>query len=131
MTQRTTIMAMLLSLTSWSCTVPAAGPAPLALSAAGYTLDRAVAAARADAAERTGLTPAALELVSADRVTWSDSSLGCPQPDVMYTQALVPGYRVRLRGPVGELDYHASARGALVLCPAGQAVDPLSGASGI
>jgi hypothetical protein len=43
----------------------------------------------------------------------------------MYTQALVPGYRVRLRGPAGEMDYHASARGALVLCPPGRAASPL------
>lgn len=131
MAQRTAIMATLLSLMSWACTTPAAGPATDGLPAAGYTLDRAVAAARADAAERTGLAPAALELVSADRVTWSDGSLGCPQPGMLYTQALVAGYRVRLRGPSGEMDYHASARGALVLCPAGWAVEPVPGASRI
>ncbi len=86
-------------------------------------------AARADAARRTGVAAESLALVSAESVTWSDGSLGCPQPGMAYTQALVPGYRVRLRGPAGEMDYHASTRGALVLCPAGRAVEPLPGAS--
>ena len=91
-------------------------------------LEDAVQAARADAARRMGVAVEPLVLLSAESVTWSDGSLGCPRPDMMYTQALVPGYRVRLRGPGGEMDYHASARGALVLCPAGRAVDPLPGA---
>ena len=91
---------------------------------AAVTLDSIVAAARADAAQRTGLAPAALVLVEAQAVTWSDGSLGCPLPDRMYTQALVPGFRVRLRSPAELLDYHASARGALVLCPAGRSVEP-------
>ena len=34
------------------------------------------------------------ELVSAEAVTWPDSSLGCPSPGVSYTQALVDGMRV-------------------------------------
>ena len=68
---------------------------------------------------------------SAESVTWSDGSLGCPQPGVMYTQALVPGWRVRLRGPAGEMDYHASLRGAQVLCPLGRATPPVPGAARI
>jgi hypothetical protein len=99
------------------------------LAAASSGLDAVVQAARADAARRTGVAAESLALISAESVTWSDGSLGCPQPGMMYTQALVPGYRIRLRGPDGEMDYHASARGALVLCPVGRAMDPLPGAS--
>ena len=94
-------------------------------------LEQAVSAARADAARRTGVAAESLALISAEVVTWSDGSLGCPQPGMMYTQALVPGSRVRLRGPHGEMAYHTSTRGALVLCPGGQAVDPLPVASPI
>lgn len=124
-------MATLLSSLSWACATQAVGPALGAPPAAGYALAGAVAAARADAARRSGLAPEALELISAEPVTWRDGSLGCPEPGRFYTQALVPGYRVRLRGPGGEMDYHASVRGALVLCPAGRALDPLPGASRI
>ena len=113
-----------------ACTLEAGGAAP-SPPATGTGLADAVRAARADAARRTGVSAEALELISAETVTWSDGSLGCPQPDMLYTQALVPGYRVRLRGPAGEMDYHASARGALVLCPAARALNPLPGASRI
>ena len=125
------LMTCLAGALAGACQSQPAVPASPAAPTMGYDLDGAVKAARADAARRTGVAAEALALVSAEPVTWSDGSLGCPQPGRMYTQALVPGYRVRLRGPDGELDYHASARGALVLCPAGRAVGPLPGASRI
>jgi len=90
-------------------------------------LQTAIDAALADAGRRTGLPRTALELVSAQAVTWSDGSLGCPQPGMLYTQALVPGYRIRIRAAAQELDYHAGTRGALVLCPAGRAIEPVPG----
>ena len=94
-------------------------------------LETVVAAARTHAAQRSGLAPEALVLVDAKPVTWSDGSLGCPQPGRMYSMALVPGFRVRLRSPTELLDYHASARGGLVLCPAERAVEPMPGNSAI
>ena len=122
------VAPLLLSLLAvGSCTQPALPRPegrPVTPSVTPMTLDSVVAAARADAARRTGIAPDALVLVEAQAVTWSDGSLGCPLPDRMYTQALVPGFRVRLRGPAGLLDYHASVGGALVLCPAGRSVEP-------
>jgi len=81
-------------------------------------------AAIRDAARQTGLAKEALAVVSAGAVTWSDGSLGCPQPGMMYTQALVPGYRIRIQAGPRVLDYHASARGQLLLCPDGRAIEP-------
>jgi hypothetical protein len=128
-----TILASLLGVLATACASQAVGPPPQGdppnQAVMSGSLEDVVRAARADAARRTGVAAESLVVVSAESVTWSDGSLGCPQPGMMYTQALVPGYRVRLRGPDGEMDYHASARGALVLCPAGRAVDPLPGAS--
>jgi len=49
----------------------------------------------------------------------------------MYTQALVPGYRVRIRAGGKELDYHAGRTGAPVLCPPGRAIPPAAGDSRI
>jgi hypothetical protein len=93
------------------------------------TLDSIAAAVRADAARLTGRDADALVVESAEPVTWSDGSLGCPRPDMTYTQALVPGYRIRIRAGERVLDYHASQRGHFVLCPAGQSLDPLGGAA--
>lgn len=101
----------------------AAQPVPLA------TLQQAVDAARADAAQRAGTPAASFEVISAATVTWPDGSLGCPQPDRVYPQALVPGYRIALRSAAGLLDYHASAAGGLLLCPAGRARNPLPNSS--
>lgn len=88
------------------------------------------AAALADAAQRTGSAAGDMVVVGAEAVVWADGSLGCPEPGVLYTMALVPGYRVRIAVAGNVMDYHASQRGNLVYCPAGRAVDPLaSGAS--
>ena len=81
--------------------------------------------ALADAGRRSGAPPDAIQVVSAARVVWRDGSLGCPQPDMAYTQALVPGYRVVLMARGQRLDYHAGLRGEPQLCAAGQAQDPL------
>lgn len=96
----------------------------LAVAALGCAADadeaalaRHIQAALADAARRTGIDVAALKVASAERVTWLDGSLGCPEPDMMYTQALVPGYRIRIEAGGETLDYHAGTRGALLLCP--------------
>jgi hypothetical protein len=78
-----------------------------------------------DARQRSG--DASAHVVSAEAVTWSDGSLGCPQPDRMYTQALVRGWRIRVAAAGQELDYHASVRGAWVLCQPGRAKPPLPG----
>ena len=90
-------------------------------------VEAAVNAALADAAKRTGLKRTDLKVLSAEAVTWSDGSLGCPQPGMMYTQALVPGYRVLIRAGGQDLDYHASRMGLPALCPPGQAVPPSAG----
>jgi hypothetical protein len=82
-----------------------------------------------DAAQRTGLERAALVVESAAAVTWADGSLGCPEPGMNYTMALVPGYRIIIRAGEQRLDYHASRRGYFVLCPTGRAIDPLDGAA--
>lgn len=79
--------------------------------------DAVVNAVRADAALLTGFEPALVRQLSVDEVVWSDGSLGCPQLGVMSTQALVPGWRIRLQAGDRVLDYHASRRGHWLLCP--------------
>jgi len=81
-------------------------------------------AALADALRRAAPGATAPTLLSAERVTWPDGSLGCPMPGRMYTMALVPGYRIRIQSGTELLDYHASTRGQPLLCPPGQATGP-------
>ncbi len=82
----------------------------------GAELSPVVERARADLATRLGVEESAIEVVSAEFVTWSDGSLGCPQPGMMYTQALVEGSRVVL-GYEGKLyPYHVGPDGEPFLC---------------
>jgi hypothetical protein len=75
----------------------------------------------ADASRRAGVPADQLEVVTADAVTFNDGSLGCPQPGMFYTQALVEGYHVVVQGPERAFDYRAAQRGGFRLCenPAG------------
>jgi hypothetical protein len=74
---------------------------------------------RADLAQRSGADREEMVVIRDQAVTWSDGSLGCPQPGVFYTQALVPGYWVVLQVGEVEYDYRASERGYFVLCEGG------------
>jgi hypothetical protein len=84
------------------------------------TIDAALDAA----AKRTGLDRSMLVVLSAEAVTWPDGALGCPKPGRMYTQALVPGYRIRIQAGNQILEYHANARKYLVLCAADGRINP-------
>ena len=70
----------------------------------------------ADAARRTGQPVGDLVVEGAWRRTWSDGALGCPQPGMYYTQALVPGWQVLLRAGEQTLDYRLSDRGVFFPC---------------
>jgi hypothetical protein len=101
-------------------------PAPFPPGGSSVTsLESVRKSALADAAQRTGLDRADLAVLSAEAVTWPDGSVGCPQPGMMYTQALVPGFRVRIRAGGEVLNYHAGRSGAPFLCPAGRAQPPV------
>lgn len=45
-------------------------------------------------ARRLGVETRNLSVVEAEAVTWGDTSLGCPQPGMMYAQVMTPGWRV-------------------------------------
>jgi hypothetical protein len=88
-----------------------------------------IEAALDDAARRSGMARTAIKVITAEPVTWSDGSLGCPEPGMMYTQALVPGYRIVVQAGEERLDYHASTRGTPSFCPPGRAVAPIANES--
>lgn len=69
----------------------------------------------AHAAELSGLPVAELEVLRSRRVTWRDGSLGCPEPDMNYTMALVPGWHMIIRAGERMLDYRLSGQ-SFMLC---------------
>lgn len=56
----------------------------------------AVVLARTKLAQELGCDEQAIDVVEFEAVEWRDSSLGCPQPGMMYMQVITPGYRVTL-----------------------------------
>ena len=83
-----------------------------------------VDAAIADVARREAIEA---QVVEVERVTWRDGSLGCPRKGMMYTQALVPGWRIVLASGSRSFEYHSSLRGPPFACAPGLAQKPLPG----
>jgi hypothetical protein len=106
--------------------LPAAAPEPPAMNNVNAPAEM-IEAALADAANRSSTARADITVLSAEAVTWSDGSLGCPQPGMLYTQALVPGYRIVLQAGEQTLNYHAMSRGKPVFCPASRVTAPVPG----
>lgn len=70
----------------------------------------------ADAAAGLGVDPSAVKVISAEARTYGDSSLGCPRPGEMYTQAVVDGYQVIVEVNGTQLDYRGSGPGRFRIC---------------
>ena len=134
---RAICMAFVAALTLPACSTDLTGmPAPRdpeprqgTVASAGAATSEAVArAVRVDAAmlwrrsdEGAGLT------VRTESVTWRDGAFGCPSSDRMYTQALVPGWRIVVTDGSRSATYHASRSGRWLLCPPERAQQPLPG----
>ena len=65
-----------------------------------------------------------LVIARAQSVVWSDGSLGCPEPGMEYTQALVNGYWVVVEAAGKKYDFRVGGGGSFRLCPPGQGQPP-------
>jgi hypothetical protein len=77
--------------------------------------------------EAAGLAKVAHEklvILRAQPVVWNDGSLGCPEPGMMYTQALVNGYWVVISAGGKTYDFRVDAGGRFHLCPEGRGRPP-------
>ena len=83
------------------------------------TLESLVQSALAQAEKLSGSASNDISVIDAAAVDWPDGSGGCPQPGVGYTQAVVPGYRIRIRAGKQVLNYHATRFSVTAqFCPA-------------
>ena len=73
-------------------------------------------AAKADLARRLGVEESEIGVTSAAAVTWPNGALGCPQPGMAYTQALVDGHQVVLEVGGRYFAYHAGSDAVPFLC---------------
>ncbi len=68
-------------------------------------------------AEDLGVPPQTVQVVTMEPRDWPDSSLGCPQPDMLYAQVVTPGYLVLVEVSGERIEYHTDERGTVVRCP--------------
>lgn len=59
-------------------------------------------------ADRSGVPPEEVEVAGYADVTWQDGSIGCPEPGMHYTMALVPGHQLILEVDGEHASYHAA-----------------------
>jgi hypothetical protein len=70
----------------------------------------------AEAADLAGVDPADTQVVTAQEMQWPDGSLGCAEPGMAYTQAIVAGYWVIIEAGGEGYDYRLDDRGSFRLC---------------
>ncbi len=68
-------------------------------------------------------------MVRAESAVWNDGALGCPEPGMMYTQALVNGYWVVIDAAGQNYDFRVDSRGNFRLCGPGQGRPPSQAAT--
>jgi hypothetical protein len=79
----------------------------------------------AEAAKLAKVAREKLVIVRAESVVWNNGALGCPQPGMMYTDALVNGYWVVIDAGGKRYDFRVGGGGSFRLCPEGRGQPPL------
>jgi hypothetical protein len=122
---RLRVLVLLATLALSACVAspaPTPVPSPSRGTPANPDAQASVDAALAQAAAHLGVSPADLRVEQVEARQWPDSSLGCPQPGLMYSQIVTPGFLIVISGggagsgAVKQLEYHSDARGNVVLC---------------
>lgn len=70
----------------------------------------------ADLTQRVGGDPSRFTITTMEAVSWSDGSLGCPRPGMMYPQVITEGFRVVFTVDGKEYAYHGNDRGNYFYC---------------
>ena len=96
------------------------GPMPLPSASAPSGTPASVPAAKLQAIHTDlagrGVATDQVQVVSAEQVTFSDGSLGCPSPGVQYTQAQVDGMRIVVQAQGRTYDYRFGTTDTPKLC---------------
>lgn len=79
-----------------------------------------------DLARRLGIADELVVLSGARHVTWRSGALGCPDPGMSYTQALVPGTVIYLQVETTMHAYHARFSGEPFYCPRERVESPVT-----
>lgn len=79
-------------------------------------LEKLVEMAKNDLAGRLSIPVTQIILIDARSVIWPDSSIGCPQPGMLYTDVLTPGYLILLSANSRDYEFHAGKGPQVIYC---------------
>jgi len=91
-------------------------------------MESLVELSKEDLSEHLDIPVGEISLISAEAVDWNDSSLGCPQPGMMYAQVITPGYKISLLANGISYAYHTDTVKNIILCAENEfsaKIDPL------
>jgi hypothetical protein len=86
-----------------------------------------ILASKSDLSERFGINIEEINIIYIKAVTWSDTSLGCPQEDMEYAQVITEGYQILLEAIDNVYEYHTDSHDNVILCalaPSGEVSIP-------
>jgi hypothetical protein len=89
---------------------------PLPSFPAPPNLQSLIEKAKNDLAQRLSISVDQINGVDVKAVIWSNSSLGCPQPGMLYAEVLTPGYLILLNANGQDYEYHAGKGSDIFLC---------------
>ena len=119
----TIVFSLGLLLAAAACVVespPSSAPpveSPVANGDGATESNPAEAAARRALAEMLGVPQGDLTLILSEERQWNDTSLGCPQPGMMYAQVITPGHRFIFEhgGDEYNYEYRTNGDGSIVV----------------
>ena len=91
-------------------------------------LENLIKMAKDDLAQRLSVEISQIRVLDARDVVWPNSSLGCPQPGMLYAEVLTPGYLILLNVNGQEYEYHAGKNSDAFYCK--NPTPPVPGLSG-
>ena len=91
-------------------------------------LENLIQMAKDDLAKRLSVEISQISVLDARDVVWSNSSLGCPQPGILYAEVLTSGYLILLNVNGQDYEYHAGKNSDAFLCE--NPLPPVPGAPG-
>jgi hypothetical protein len=78
--------------------------------------EKVILTSKNDLAQRLNIDIAEINTVFLRLVTWSDTSLGCPQDGIEYAQVITEGYQILLEAKDYLYEYHTDKKDAIILC---------------
>lgn len=90
------------------------GRTPISSAAGGA--ERAAERASEDLARRKDIDKGAITTVAVEAVNWSNTSLRCPELDMMYAHVVTPGYGILLSCAQEIHVYHSDRGDRVVYC---------------